>query len=407
MTINTDKKAIDIILRLEEDGGRIMHFFPNREMVLKRFALEEQLHFYFGIDPTGPSLHLGHTVPLFLLKHISELGHKITLLIGDFTARIGDPMDKAAARTTLSSEEIEQNMLTYVDQVHKILKEDSFDIVYNRTWLESLNLERVLDLSSRVTVQQLLERDMFQERIKNKKPIYLHEFFYPLMQGYDSVALEVDGEIGGNDQIFNMLIGRDLEKEYLKKDKIVLATRLLVNADSGKKMSKSEGGLIALDEIPREMFGKVMAFIPDEMIKTVFELCTEVCDTENGRQKIKAWQKKSDENSTDYRDFKLALAHEITRIYHGDIAADQSQKEFTEKEIPKDIKSYSPTSDNESLADVLNNSGVIVSKSEVRRLVEQKGISINGEKIDNPNIAIKKGDIIQIGSHRFLKIDES
>lgn len=290
--IISDKKAIEALLRSAEEGGRITHFFPDRESVIDRFKSGEKLRFYFGIDPTGPTLHIGHTIPLMLLKGLASLGHQITLLIGDFTARIGDPTNKTSARAALSIQEVEKNMLSYIDQVHKILKEDSFDVVYNSSWLEKMSFKDVVDLASKVSVQQMLERDMFQDRQKNKKPIYIHEFLYPLMQGYDSVALEADGEIGGNDQVFNMLVGRDLEKDYLKKDKIVLATRLLVS-ETGKKMSKSEGTMITLADTPRDMFGKVMASVPDSMVSTYFELTTSVCDTDEGRTKIQEWQKKS------------------------------------------------------------------------------------------------------------------
>ncbi len=401
--IITDKETIEAVLRAAEEGGRITHFFPDRESVLNRFQSGEKFRFYFGIDPTGPTLHIGHTIPLMLLKGLASLGHQITLLIGDFTARIGDPTDKSAARAVLSTEEVEQNMLHYIDQVHKILKEDSFDVVYNSSWLNDMSFKDVIELASKVSVQQMLERDMFQDRQKNKKPIYIHEFLYPLMQGYDSVSLQADGEIGGNDQVFNMLIGRDLEKDYLKKDKVVLATRLLVS-ETGKKMSKSEGTMITLSDTPRDMFGKIMSSVPDTMIVSYFELATGVCDTEEGRAKIKEWEMKSKEDSTNYRDFKLALAYEITSMYHGKESADLAQKEFGSHEAPGDIQSFTLSGDNK-LINVLIDSGFIASKSEVRRLIEQKGISINQEKIEDQNTPLKEGDIIQIGSHRFLKIN--
>ena len=209
--------------KVETDENKIKEFlssryieavFPSKEKAAKIMGSGKQLVFYLGIDPTGPSIHQGHTIPLLLLKQLAGLGHKVILLIGDFTARIGDPTDKDAARTALSKEEVEQNMKTYVGQAKKILKDVDFEVKYNSKWLDKMSFAEVIKLTSHATVQQMTARDMFQERIKKEKPIFVHEFLYPLMQGYDSVAMEVDGEVGGNDQTFNMLVGRDLQKIY-------------------------------------------------------------------------------------------------------------------------------------------------------------------------------------------------
>src|SRR3989344_7887691 len=223
---------------------RIENSYPSEEEVKKRLKEGKRLKFYYGIDPTGPSLHIGHTVQLFLLKQLAELGHEIILLIGDFTARIGDPTDKEATRKKLTEKEVKENMRNYIKQIEKILPEKYFKVRYNSEWLKRMSFENIIELAGHITVQQTEAREMFQERIKKGKPIYLHEFLYPLMQGYDSVAMEVDGEIGGNDQVFNMLVGRDLEKSYLGKDKIVLATKLLVDVDSGRKLSKTEKSFV-------------------------------------------------------------------------------------------------------------------------------------------------------------------
>ncbi|MDP3954153.1 MAG: tyrosine--tRNA ligase [bacterium] len=383
-------------------GRRVENVYPSREEATKRLKEEKRLKFYYGIDPTGPSLHIGHTVQLFLLKQLAELGHEVVLLIGDFTARIGDPTDKEATRKKLSEKEVRENMKNYVGQIKKILPGKYFKVRYNSKWLKKMSFENIVELASHVTVQQIEARDMFQERIKNEKPIYLHEFLYPLMQGYDSVAMEVDGEVGGNDQVFNMLVGRDLEKAYLGKDKIVLATRLLVDADSGKKLSKTEKSFIALNDTPSDMYGKVMAGVPDEMIATVFELATE---------KDIYWikeRKNTVENGENPMNFKKELASELVKIYHGEKEAQKAQAEFkkvfSQKELPDDMQEFKPEAGRNSLKEVLTSSNTVESGSEARRLLEQKGIKINDVTADDLNYQVKAGDIIKVGPRRFLKI---
>ncbi|MBX4211545.1 MAG: tyrosine--tRNA ligase, partial [Candidatus Yanofskybacteria bacterium] len=294
----SNSKGIETVL-----DRRIENVFPSRDNAVRRLQ-EETLEVYLGIDPTSPELHLGHTVPLLFLKNLHELGHKIIILIGDFTARIGDPTGKESARKALSGEEIEANMKTYLKQVHRILPSGSFEVKYNSTWLEPLNFGDLIKLASNVTVQQMIVRDMFQERIKQEKPIYLHEFLYPLAQGYDSVAMKVDGEVGGNDQTFNMLVGRELEKTLLQKEKLVFATKLITNREGGKKMSKSEGEVIALTDEPQEIRRKVLA-LDDGIIASIFQLCTE---------KDMDWIR---EQNSDPRAFKEALAEELIAMYHG------------------------------------------------------------------------------------------
>jgi tyrosyl-tRNA synthetase len=363
---------------------RIEAAYPSREVVAERLAGPEKLMFYLGIDPTGSELHIGHTIPLLVLRDLAALGHETVLLIGDFTARIGDPTGKAAARTALSAEDIERNMRTYVQQAQRILTPGSFRVAYNSEWLSTLTMQEVLRLTSMVTVQQMIQRDMFQKRLKEEKPIYLNEFLYPLMQGYDSVALRTDGEVGGNDQTFNMLMGRELSREMLGKDKIVLSSRLLIDASSGKKMSKSEGTLIAVNDTAQEIRRKILA-TDDGMIRTLFELCTDVSSPH-----IDEWQAEG-EPPRNPREAKEALAAELIRMYHGDEAVGAAAD-------AQEIHASGP------LDKTLIEAGVAASASAVRRLVEQGGVQLNGERIERWDAELKPGDRIRVGKGRFLKI---
>lgn len=371
--------------------------YPSPEFLEQKLKSGKQLSVYYGVDPTGPDLHLGHSVQLLSLKKFQELGHKTILLIGDFTAQIGDPSGRDSGRRQLSEEEVKENEKNYKDQIAKILDLNKTEIRHNSEWLGKLNFGDILKLASLKTVQQLLDREMFQRRIEKGESIGVHEFMYPLMQGYDSVALEIDGEIGGNDQTFNMLVGRDLEKDYLQKEKFVLATRLLVNPLTGKKMmSKSEGDYVSLRDKPENMYAKILA-LPDETVFEVFELCTEV-----------SLEKINDLKSVGILKAKHELAFEITKIYHGQEAANEAKEEFekvfSKKQLPSDIKEFKPGSGRESMKDVLFDSKLIESKSEIKRLLDQKAIRINNVVIEELDYQVKKGDIIQIGPKRFIKI---
>ena len=358
--------------------------YPSREVMVQRLSGDEKLTFYLGIDPTGSDLHLGHTIPLLVLRDLAKLGHDVVLLIGDFTARIGDPTGKNSARVALSVEDIESNMSTYVRQVEKILEPGTFRVQYNSEWLGALTMGEILRLAGMVTVQQMIQRDMFQERIKAEKPIFLNEFMYPLMQGYDSVALRTDGEVGGNDQTFNMLMGRELEREILGKDKLVLATRLLVDAASGKKMSKSEGTLIAVNDSAQEIRRKILA-VDDGMIREFFLLCTDVPMTT-----VDGWHKEghAPENP---REAKEALAGELIRMYQGEAAITDATK-------AEEIALHG------TLDKALKEAGIVTSSSEIRRLVEQGGVHINGTRVERWDVALHSGDEIKIGKGKFFKV---
>src|SRR3989338_10412434 len=384
---NTDEKKVKELLT-----RRIEAVFPSKEEVGVRLKEGKELRIYLGIDPTGPDLHLGHTIPLLFLKQLLVFGHKPVLLIGDFTARIGDPTGKESARRPLTKEEVNENMENYLEQVCKILPKGSFEIKYNSSWLSKMSLEDVIGLAGRVTVQQMNARDMFQERIKNEKPIGVHEFLYPLMQGYDSVAMKIDGEVGGNDQTFNMLVGRDLEKKLLGKDKLVFATRLLVDAESGKKMSKTEGGLISLSDSPQDMFGKTMKTVPDEMTALVFRLCTE---------KPLEWIEEKSKGEP--YEFKKELASELVRMYYGEKEAMNAWQEwnrvFSKGELPVEIEEVKGG----KLVDVVE-AGAGASSTQAKKLIDQGAVKINGEVIKEWGFTPKEGDVVQIGPKKFVKI---
>jgi tyrosyl-tRNA synthetase len=333
------------------------------------------------------------------LRQLQDLGHKVIMLIGDFTGMIGDPTDKSAARQKLTREQVLENCKEYKKQAERILNfggENSVEVKFNSEWLKKMSFEEVIELSSHFTVQRMLERDMFEKRMKEEKPIYLHEFLYPLMQGYDSVAMDVDGEVGGNDQTFNMLAGRTLMKEMKHKEKFVIATKLLAD-ETGKKMSKTEGNMIALSDTPEDMFGKVMRW-SDAMIWPGFDLCTRVGTGEI--EKMKA------DKSANPRDLKLRLAYEITKVFLGEDAAEKGKANFASviqsKEKPTEIPELKPSA--YDIISILVESKIAKSKSDARKLVEQGGVKINDEKVLAIDAAVKAGDVVQKGSRFFVKV---
>lgn len=381
--------------------------FPSKQKAEEILSLGRQLVFYLGIDPTGPDIHLGHTTNLFVLKKLFHLGHKIILLIGDFTATVGDPTDKEAARKPLTDKEIKENMKTYLDQVHKVLPRGTFEVKYNSRWYKKIPLKKWLQITSFFTQQQMIARDMFQERIKKDKPISLQEFIYPVLQGYDSVAMDVDGEVGGNDQTFNMLIGRDLLRRLKGKEKIVITTKLLEDPATGKKiMNKSEGRYISLNDLPRDMFGRTMA-MPDSVILPLFSFATELPDP-----KINEVKKRLD-GGENPRNIKEELAYELVRMYYGEKEAERAKREFkrvfSERQLPEDIneRKLSELSSGTgpiTILAVLKGFGLAGSISEAKRLIEQKAVTVNGEVVKSWDYEVKSGDIIRVGPRKFLKI---
>ncbi|HVW67137.1 MAG TPA: tyrosine--tRNA ligase [Candidatus Peribacteraceae bacterium] len=358
----------------------------------------KKLRVYLGIDPTGTKLHLGHSVPLRKLKQFADAGHHVIFLIGSFTAMIGDPTGKDAMRESLSRRDVEKNFETYKKQAEKILDFSKIDIRYNHEWLEKLHFEQIVDLASNFTVQQMLERDMFEKRLNEGKPVHVHEFFYPLMVGYDSVILDVDFELGGTDQEFNMLAGRTLQTAYGKRDKCILTTRLIEGTD-GRKMSKTYDNCIYLTDDANDMYGKVLR-IKDELILTYME-----CTTDIPMDEIKDIEKAMKKGANP-KEFKMRLAREIVTMYHGDKAAKQAEEEFqrvfSKGETPEDMPEVKAKK-GELLIDLLVREKIVSSKSEARRLIEQKAVTMAGELVTTFDIVAKPG-VTKVGKRKFVKV---
>ncbi|MGB3988208.1 MAG: tyrosine--tRNA ligase [Minisyncoccales bacterium] len=366
----------------------------------------KKINIYCGYDPTAPTLHLGHLFTILKLADFQSLGHKVIMLIGDFTGMIGDPTDKSETRRKLNREEVILNSSNYKKIAQKFIKfsgPNPAKLMYNSSWGDKLSFTDIIELASNFTVQQMLVRDMFQERIKRKKPIYLHEFLYPLAQGYDSVAMDIDLEVGGKDQLFNMLCGRDLVKILLKKEKFVLGTKLLVDS-SGKKMGKTEGPMVALDAAPEMIYGKIMSWT-DEMIIPGLEGCTRI-----SMDQIRKMDKEIRSGKRNPFEVKSILAKEVTRICHNDKAAEAAEKEFNrvfrEKEVPSNIKEVKIKEKSQRLIDLLAQTKIVSSKNEGRRIISQRGVKVDGVVKTNweESIPIKKGMILNVGKRRFVKI---
>ncbi len=396
-TILKDKKTIDWVLT-----HAIENIYPSKEVLRAKLLAGDRLSFYLGIDPTGPALHLGHAITIQKLAELQKLGHRIILLIGDFTAMIGDPTDKLATRKQLTREQVLENCREYQKQASKILNftgPNRVEVKFNSEWLAKMTLTDVVELASHFTVQQMSERDMFAKRIATAAPVYLHEFLYPLMQGFDSVAMDVDGEVGGNDQTFNMLAGRTLMKEMKKKEKFVLTTRLLTDP-TGKKMGKTEGNMINLTDEPKDVYGKVMSWT-DEMIVPGFEICTQ-----QSAQEVAEIQKKMKQGENPMQ-FKRALAAEVVRWLAGDQAVKEAEEEFSrvhqQKEMPEEIKELK-IKKGMTLADVLVAAELVASKGEARRQIEQGGVKVNEEKVTDITFVCETGMVIQKGKRFFVKL---
>lgn len=399
--ISTDQTKIDHAL-----SYAVERVFPSVEAVTERFRSGKQLTVFLGIDPTGPTLHLGHLVPIRKLAEFQALGHKVILLVGDFTAMIGDPTDKTAVRKQQTREEVMENCRSYKEQASKFLSfdgENPAELRFNSAWLEKLTFADVISLASNVTVQQMLERDMFARRMEEGKPIHLHEFLYPLMQGYDSVAMHVDGEVGGNDQTFNMLAGRDLARALEGSEKFVLAVKLLTDS-TGKKMGKSEGNMLALSDAPEDMYGKVMRWT-DEMILPGFRLCTNA--TEEEVEEIAATMSGGENPMR----FKAELAHRITSLLvdveAADHAAEMFQRVHQEHERPVDVPDLIVSEKSISLVDALVLASFVSSKTDARRQIEQGGVKVDDVVVSDPNMSIQvtsEGVVIQKGKRHFVRL---
>jgi len=405
MTINTDPKKIEMLLT-----RGVEHIFPSREFLEARLKEGKQLSLYLGIDPTGPDLHIGHSIQLRKLRQFQELGHKIILLIGDFTGMIGDPTDKSATRVRLTREQVLKNAEHYKGQASKILDfggKNPVELKYNSEWLGKMSFSEVIELAAHFTVPQMLARDMFKRRMKEGKDIYMHEFLYPLMQGYDCVAMDVDGEVGGNDQTFNMLAGRTLMKAMKGKEKFVIADKLLEDP-TGKKMGKSEGNMIRLSDTSDEMFGKIMSWT-DGMILPGFEILTDV--------ELKPIEKEI-KSGVNPRDLKARLAREIvSQYFSGDEAksvSDRFDQMFKEHETPENIPLFEIRNSKSEirnggvlLTDLLVETKLAKSKSDARRLIDGGGVKLDGKVVEDFELIVKptkSGVLIQKGKRHFVRI---
>ncbi len=407
MSTISNFKTIEEQLKIIKRGS--VEIIPEKELIQKlekSFKENKPLNIKLGCDPTRPDLHLGHSVVLRKLAQFQNLGHQAILIIGDFTGMIGDPSGKNATRPPLSAEQAKENAKSYWEQASKILDKDKTKIVYNSDWLGKMNFEEVIKLASKYTVARMIERDDFTKRYKSGIPISLHEFMYPLAQAMDSVAVNSDVELGGTDQKFNLLVGRDIQKEYGKEPQVILTMPLLVGTDGTEKMSKSYDNYIGIDESPKEMFGKALS-IPDNLIYNYFELVTDVDDAELKQIKVLL-----EDKNNNPRDIKRRLAQTIVAMYHSENDAMKAQEEFDKifikKEIPDDIPEYK--FDNEfdeiGLIDLIVKVKFASSNGEARRLITQGGVSIDGNKITDFRkiISFENDQILKVGKRKFIKI---
>ncbi|HIF5024151.1 TPA: tyrosine--tRNA ligase, partial [Clostridioides difficile] len=357
-----------------------------------------------GLDPSAPDIHLGHTVVLRKMKQLQDLGHQIVIIIGDFTGKIGDPTGKSKARKALTTEQVLANAKTYEEQIFKVLDKEKTIVRFNSEWLAKLNFEDVIKLAATITVARMLEREDFKKRYEGQMPISVHEFFYPLMQAYDSIALEADIELGGTDQRFNLLMGRSLQREFGMESQIVIMMPLIEGLDGKEKMSKSLGNYIGIDEEAGIMYQKSME-IPDELIIKYYNLVTDVHPDEVN--KIESQLK---EGSVNPRDIKMNLAREIVTLYHGEESAKEAEERFKsvfqKGQIPEDIQTIQVKEDGFDLIEVLVSNEIVKSKSEVRRLASQGGVKVNGEKVEDLSTIVKESElVVQIGKKKFVKIE--
>jgi tyrosyl-tRNA synthetase len=376
--------------------------YPDLGTVERALSSGKTLRVYTGVDPTGSTLHLGHLIWLRKLAELQKMGHEVIMLIGDFTAMIGDPTDKSATRVRLTHEQVLENCKKYKKQASKFLSftgTNPAKLLFNSKWLAKMSFTDVVELASHFTVQQMSERDMFEKRLKEGKPVYLHEFLYPLMQGYDSVAMDVDMEIGGNDQTFNMLAGRTLLREIKGKEKFVVTLQLLTDPN-GKKMGKSEGNMLSFEDSAEEMYGKIMSWT-DGMILPGFRLCT---DVELGEiERIELLMQKGGNPV----EFKHELARKVVETFYGEKAGWEARDHFNAVHKNKEIPDDAPTiayQKGMTLVDALVESTFVSSKTDARRQIEQGGVKVDGEVVKEPSTPVKVGQVIQKGKRYFVRI---
>lgn len=395
-------EQLDILMQGVEYGDDETYRVMEREL-RERLAEDRPLRVYCGYDPSAPDIHLGHTVTMRKLRQFQDLGHDVTFLIGTFTGLIGDPSDKDAARRQQTTDQVMENARTYIQQAYKILDPGKTQIRYNGDWLSALTFTDVIHLASHFTVQQFLARDNFSNRYSNGDPIWLHEFFYALMQGYDAVATQTDVQIGGTDQLFNLLAGRKLQEAFGQRPQICITLPILVGTDGQLRMSKSTGNYIGVSEVPEEQYGKVMS-IPDQAMLSYFRLVTRFEPTQISQIEIDMQR-----GHLHPRDVKMKLAREIVAIFHGDEAAALAEEHFTtvfqKRELPPDMPEHS-LSERINIVDLMHTAGMVDSKREARRLIQQQGVKLDGVVVDSVDTVVEPGqaEILQVGRRKFVHL---
>jgi tyrosyl-tRNA synthetase len=392
------KEALDLIKRGCDE-------LLVEEELAKKLAAGRPLRVKLGLDPTAPDLHLGHTVVINKLKHFQDLGHQVQFLIGDFTGMIGDPTGKNQTRPPLSREQIEQNSQTYRAQVFKILDPQKTQVLFNSEWSDKLGAEGMIRLASRYTVARMLERDDFGKRFRANQPIAIHEFLYPLMQGYDSVAMKADVELGGTDQKFNLLVGRELQKDFGQEPQCILTMPLLEGLDGVNKMSKSLGNYVGIAEPPRDIFGKLMSISDTLMWRYIELLSFEPMAT------VRAWREQVAAGRNP-RDIKVALAKEIVARFHGADAAAAAEQEFEQRfrhgALPEDMPEVTLQAPEEGLAIVqlLKQGGLVPSTSEALRMIEQGGVKLDGARVEDKALRVARGATVvaQVGKRKYARV---
>ncbi|HQF33306.1 MAG TPA: tyrosine--tRNA ligase [Petrotogaceae bacterium] len=376
----------------------------SKEELLEKLKKGRPLRIKLGVDPSRPDLHLGHYVVLRKLRQFQDLGHQIVLIIGDFTARIGDPSGRSKTRPMLSMDEVRENARSYAEQVFKILNKEKTEIRYNGEWFDKMSFEQVIRISSKYTVARMMERDDFKKRYDSNQPISVAEFLYPIAQGYDSVMVKSDVEMGGTDQLFNLLVGRKMQEEYEQLPQVVLTMPLIEGTDGNLKMSKSYDNYIAFNDTSRDMFGKIMS-IPDTLIIKYMRLLTDL-----GKTEIDLYESQMKDGLVNPRDIKMKLGQEVVAVFYGREEGVKAQEEFIKifrkKDLPDEMEVLKVTS-SISVLDLVMLSGETPSKSEAKRLIAQGAVKLNEEKLDDFSrmLEVKGSEVLKIGKRKFFRID--
>lgn len=393
--------------QLEVIGRGTIDLLPLDELeekLKKSYKTGKPLRIKQGFDPTAPDIHLGHTVGIRKLKQFQDLGHQVIVIIGDYTGMVGDPSEKNSTRPRLTHQDVMENAKTYEKQFFKILDREKTEVRYNGDWFSRMSFAEIMNLASKFTVARMLERDDFAKRYKDQQPISIHEFFYPLMQGYDSVMIQADVEIGATEQKFNLVIGRQIQKEYGQEPQIVLTLPVLEGIDGVQRMSKSLGNYIGIDESPAEIYGKTMS-IPDKLIYPYYELITDI--DLNGLKKIKVTL---EDPAINPMELKRSLARNLVRMYYNESAATEAEAKFNlihqKGEVPQDIPAFAVGDKSRRVIDIMVDSGLVTGKGEARRLIRQGGVKLDGKTINDEllELNLDKEQILKVGKRKFLKL---